>query len=131
MIVKSMIFEEILEEYNNCGYSLRRRTTPQPHEQGSWEQKVIGILLNRGCLTLPLNDPIYFVLSLIFYLSEEGYFYILSTFLPLGHRATLLGEDLRKIFNALETYYGNLEVYDKITSKCTFDPGTGILEYRR
>ena len=126
-----MMFEKILDEYRQCGYSLRRRTTPQPHEQGSREQRIVRILWNTGSVTVPINDPIYFALSLLFYLSEENQLYILTPLLPFGHRVALLGEDLSKIFNALETYYGNLEVYEKITFLCTFDPNTGILKYGR
>lgn len=125
-----MFFEELLNEYRRCGYSLRR-TTPQPHEYGSYEQQIVQILWHTGSITLPLNDPIHFALSLLFYLSEENQLYILTPLLPLGHRVSLLGEDLGKIFNALETYYGNLEVYEKITSLCTFDPNTGILKCGR
>lgn len=126
-----MMFEEILDEYRRCGYSLRRRTTPQPHEHGSYEQQIVRILWDTGSVTVPINDPIYFALSFLYYLSEESQLYILNPFLPLGHRVALVGEDLGKIFNALEIYYGNLEVYNKITSLCTFDPNTGILKYGR
>lgn len=122
------ISEDILDEYRRCGYSLKRRTTPQPHEQGSWEQQIVRILWNSGSVTVPLNDPIYFALSLLFYLSEEGLIYTLNPILPFGKRS-VLGEDLDKILNALEIYYGNWEVHYKITSLCTFDPNTGILKY--
>lgn len=89
------------------------------------------MLWNTGSITVPINDPIYFALSFLFYLSEESQLYILTPFLQLGHRVALVGEDLGKIFNALEIYYGNLEVYNKITSLCTFDPNTVILKYGR
>ena len=124
------MFEEILDEYRRRGYSLAKRTTPQPHQQDSWEQRITRILWNTGSVTVPLKDPIYFALNFIFYLSEEGLIYTLNPILPLGKR-NALGEDLGKIFNALEIYYGNLEVYNKITSLCTFDPNTGILKYGR
>lgn len=123
------MFEEILYEYRRRGYSLRRRTTPQPHEYGSYEHQIVRILWDTGSVTVPINDPIYFALSFLYYLSEESQLNILTPFLPL--RAALVGEDLGKIFNALEIYYGNLEVYNKIISLCTFDPNTGILKYGR
>lgn len=127
---ESIFFEELLNKYRRCGYSLRR-TTPQPHEYGSYEQQIVQILWHTGCITLPLNDPIHFALSLLFYLSEENQLYILTPLLPLGNKNVLLGEDLAKIYNALKIYYGNLVVYNKITSLCTFDPNTGILKYGR
>ena len=124
------MFEEILNEYRRRGYSLAKRTTPQPHQQDSWEQRITRILWNTGNVTVPLKDPIYFALLLIFQLSEEGLIYTLNPILPLGKR-NALGEDLGKIFNALEIYYGNWEVYEKITSLCTFDTETGTLKYGR
>lgn len=56
------MFEEILDEYRRCGYSLRKRTTPKPHEQGSWEYQIVRMLWNAGSVTVPINDPIYFAL---------------------------------------------------------------------
>lgn len=129
--MSNIILKEILGQYRSSGYSLRRRITPQPHEPGSWEQQTIRILRNTGNITLPLNDPIYFALSLIFYLSEEDLIYILNPFLPLGNKNVLLGDDLAKIYNALEIYYGSWGIYEKITSLCTFDTKTGILKYGR
>ena len=122
--------KELLEEYRHRGYTLNNRVSPQPEQQGSWEQQIVRILWNTGSVTVPLNDPIYIALLFIFYLSEEGLIFALNPILPFGNR-NVLGEDLDKIFNALEIYYGNWEVYWKITSLCTFDPNTGILKYGR
>ena len=130
VITENINLEELLEEYRHRGYTLNNRVSPQPEQQGSWEQQIVRILWNTGSVTVPLNDPIYIALLFIFYLSEEGLIFTLNPILPFGNR-NVLGEDLDKIFNALEIYYGNWEVYWKITSLCTFDPNTGILKYGR
>ena len=90
------MFEEILDEYRRRGYSLAKRTTPQPHQQDSWEQRITRILWNTGSVTVPLKDPIYFALMLIFQLSEEGVIYTLNT-IPILCQQILFPLELNKV----------------------------------
>lgn len=46
---KSIMFEEILDEYRRCGCSLRR-TTPQPTQRNSYEEQIASVLCRQSLL---------------------------------------------------------------------------------
>lgn len=131
-----MMFEEILDEYRRCGYSLRR-TTPQPTQRNSYEEQIASALC-RYCseIQLPKNDYIYWVI--LFVTSCPSYEWDLAN-LPLSackkksfpNAGSVFGDEIGLIFTSLARWYGSMKVFDKIRKRCSFDKETGILRYNR
>ena len=132
-----MMFEEMLDEYRRCGYSLRRRTTPQPTQRNSYEEQIASVLC-RYCseIQLPKNDYIYWVI--LFVTSCPSYEWDLAN-LPLSackkrsfpNAGSVFGDEIGLIFTSLARWYGSMKVFDKIRERCSFDKETGILRYDR
>ena len=107
-----MMFEEILDEYRRCGYSLRRRTTPQPTQRNSYEEQIASVLC-RYCseIQLPKNDCIFWVI--LFVTSCPSYEWELAD-LPLSackkrsfpNAGSIFGDEIGLIFTSLAMWYG-------------------------
>ena len=132
-----MMFEETLDKYRRCGYSLRRRTTPQPTQRNSYEEQIASVLC-RYCseIQLPKNDCIFWVI--LFVTSCPSYEWELAD-LPLSackkrsfpNSGSIFGDEIGLIFTSLAMWYGSIKVFDKIRECCSFDKETGILRYNR
>ena len=130
------MFEETLDEYRRCGYSLRRRTTPQPTQRNSYEEQIASVLCRCSEIQLPKNDCIFWVIH--FVTSCPSYEWELAN-LPLSacrkrsfpNAGSIFGDEIGLIFTSLAMWYGSIKVFDKIRECCSFDKETGILRYDR
>lgn len=130
------MFEETLDKYRRCGYSLRRRTTPQPTQRNSYEEQIASVLCRCSEIQLPKNDCIFWVIH--FVTSCPSYEWELAN-LPLSacrkrsfpNAGSIFGDEIGLIFTSLAMWYGSIKVFDKIRECCSFDKETGILRYDR